>query len=64
MGFEGADGTLGSVATVHVGWDQLIVNILIGEEGLKGAGCFIVETLEFWAKTDLTEAGMESLVGR
>jgi len=61
--FESADGLLGCIVTVGVGWDQLIVNILSSEEGLEGTGCFIVEALELGAETCVAEAGMEALVG-
>ena len=45
--FEGADGTFGSVATVHARGDQLVVCLFLGHEGLEQGGAFIIEGVEF-----------------
>lgn len=42
MAFEGLNGTFGGVAAVDMGWSQLEIDIMVGEELAKVGGCFVV----------------------
>lgn len=45
MVFEDADGAFGTVASVGVRWDELKVNVVVGEKLFEDGGCFVVESL-------------------
>ena len=42
---KGADRSLGGVASMHVWWDELVVDVLVGEELFENTGAFVVEAL-------------------
>jgi hypothetical protein len=48
---ESPDGAFRSVASMKVGRNQLISDIIDGEENLQGVRCLVVESLELWFET-------------
>jgi hypothetical protein len=60
--FESPDGAFGGVALVTVGWNQLISDIIDGEEILQSGQCFVVESLELWFETFDGELLMDAVI--
>ena len=48
---EGADGTFGGVATLSVGWGELVGDVFVHELGREGCRGLIVETAELETET-------------
>jgi len=63
MILERPDGSFSGVATVNAGWDELVVNTLIGHELFERIRTFVVEALEARAKASFAELGVHDLVG-
>ena len=51
MVLPGSDGLFRSVASVHVGQDQLVFNLVGLVVGFHGIGGFVVETMDLWMET-------------
>jgi hypothetical protein len=49
--FEGPDGAFRGVAATSVRWQELLIDIIDGEEILQNGRCLVVESLEFWLET-------------
>jgi hypothetical protein len=60
--FEDPDGAFRGVAAMAVRWNQLVSDIIDGEETLQSNGCLIVESLEFWLKTLDSELLMDGII--
>jgi hypothetical protein len=48
---EGADSAFGGVAAMGAGRYQLVVDLLVDEEGLECGGAFIVKACKFWVQS-------------
>lgn len=57
MVFEGSDGSLGSIATVSVGWYKLVVDVFMAHPVLDEFGALIVEEVEAGAAPGIDEGG-------
>jgi hypothetical protein len=60
--FEGPDGAFRDVAAMAVGRNQLVSDIIDGEESLQSGGYLVVESLEFWLETLDSELLMNSVI--
>ena len=47
MFFERTDGAFGCVASVYIGRNKLIVDVLVGEELFEFLWCFVIKYLDF-----------------
>jgi hypothetical protein len=43
-------------------WNQLIIDILCGEENLQSGRCLVVESLELWFETFDRELFMDAVI--
>jgi hypothetical protein len=59
---EGPDGALRGVASMTVVRNQLISDIIDGEEFLQSGRCLIVESLELWFETFDCELLMDAVI--
>jgi hypothetical protein len=59
---ESPDGAFRSVASMAVGRNQLISDIIDGEEILQSSRCLVVESLELWFETFDRELFMDAAV--
>jgi hypothetical protein len=59
---EGPDGAFRGVALMTVRWNQLVSDIIDGEEILQSGGCLVVESLEFWLETLDSEILMNGVI--
>jgi hypothetical protein len=59
---ESPDGSLRSVASMTVRWNQLISDIIDGEEILQSGRRLIVESLELWFETFDCELLMDAVI--
>ena len=48
MILPGSDGPFRSIAAAHVGWDQLVLNLVGLVIGFHGIGGFIVDPMYSW----------------
>ena len=64
MKFEGANGTFRGIASVLIGWDELIVDLLLNEKVFEDLRALVVQFLEFGSQSRLAEERMQVLVGR
>ena len=46
MIFERPNGAFGGVQSVDMGWNKLVVDLVVFEVGLEGSRCFVVKALE------------------
>jgi hypothetical protein len=60
--FERPDGAFRGVASMTVGRNQFISNIIDGEEILQSGRCFVVEYLELWFETFDCELLMDAVI--
>jgi hypothetical protein len=60
--FEGPDVVFRGVASMAVGWHQLVSDIIDGEEILQSGRCLVVESLEFWRETLDSELLMNGVI--
>jgi hypothetical protein len=59
---ESSDGAFRGVASMTVRRNQLISNIIDGEEILQSGRCFVVESLELWFETFDCELLMDAVI--
>jgi hypothetical protein len=59
---ESPDGAFRSIASMTVRWNQLIIDILCGEEILQSCRRLVVESLELWFETFDRERFMDAAV--
>jgi hypothetical protein len=59
---EGPDGAFRSIAAMTVRPNQLISDILYGEEILQSGRCFVVQSLELWFETFDCELLMDAVI--
>jgi hypothetical protein len=59
---ERPDGAFGGVASMTVRWNQLVSNIIDGEEILQSGGCLVVKSLELWFETLDCELLMDAVI--
>jgi hypothetical protein len=60
--FESPDGAFCGVASMKVKRNQLISDIIDGEEILQGGRCLVVESLELWFETSDCELLMDAVI--
>jgi hypothetical protein len=56
------DDAFGCVASMAVGWHQLVSDIIGSEEILQSGGCLVVESLELWFETLDRELLMDGVI--
>jgi hypothetical protein len=59
---ESPDGAFRGVASMTVGRNQLISDIIDGEEILQSGRCLVVESLELWFETFDCELLMDAVI--
>jgi hypothetical protein len=59
---ESPDGAFHIIASMTVGWNQLISDIIDGEEILQSGRCLVVESLEIWFETFDRELLMDAVI--
>ena len=59
--FERADGTFGSVASMHAGGYQLEVDTFVDEKGFEGSRAFVVQSMKLGAEPRRNEARVQRL---
>ena len=62
MILKGSNGSFGRISAVGVRWGQLKIYILFFHELLQLSTHFIIQSLQFWAKSSLGEVFENSLV--
>lgn len=63
MIFEDADCAFCLVASVYLGWDELEVAPVAGDEVFEEGGCFVVKALELRSEATRSESGVDPFVG-
>lgn len=63
MVLECANGSFSRIPSVHVGWNQLVINIFVLHVLFEDGGCFIVKALEKGAQASSTQPLVALLVG-
>jgi hypothetical protein len=59
---ESSDGAFRSVASMTVRRNQLISDVIDGEESFQGDQCLVVESLELWFETFECEFLMDAVI--
>jgi hypothetical protein len=59
---ESTDGAFRSIASMTVGRNQLISDIIDGEEILQSGRCLVVESLEIWFEAFDRELLMDAVI--
>ena len=59
----GSDAAFSAVATVIVGWNELVLDLFVIEEGEEFLGVFVIHALEFGFAARFLQSVMDNLAG-
>ncbi len=62
MGFEGLDGLFSHIATVIVGWNEMVRHVVVSNCLLEIRGALIVEDVAFWGDSGAFQSVNELLI--